>query len=68
VIGWGLEFAVDSLLITLRLEVHFRRGIFLTWTLFDAHEETRERERFYRPTQVVASALELDERFRRAQA
>lgn len=66
-LGWGFDFKVDTLLFRVDLEVEFRRGIFLRWTLFDAgaveREAEHQRKRFYRPTEVTPT-LDMDERFR----
>jgi hypothetical protein len=36
VIGFSFSFAVDSLLLTVSLELEFKTGIHLKWTAFDA--------------------------------
>lgn len=69
-IGLSCSFEVDNILLTLRLQLVFRRGVFFTWTIYDCNEAdatadaTAEEEatHFYRPE----SLLGLDERFRRA--
>ena len=61
-----LSLTVDAIILTIALEF-CSGGIFLTWTLYDAHAASQLDPRFHRPA-AGPYASELDERFRRAQA
>lgn len=66
-IGGSISFEVDNLMLTFRIEVQFRRGIFITWTVFDAHQD--DERRFLRRGSAHADECDEDdlaERFRKA--
>jgi len=64
-VKFEVSLTVDAIILTIALEF-CSRGIFLTWTLYDAHAASQPDPRFLRPAARLY-ASELDERFRRAQ-
>ena len=65
-IGTSHSFMVDNLMLSLGIELHFRRGLFVTWTLFDAHQD-EDRRFLRRGTQHAEECDEdLADWFRRA--